>query len=461
VAQILDGAALAADLRADLRSDVDQLIDANRQPGLATVLMGDDASAETYVEKKQQDCAELGIRGVHVDVDSDASATELYDTIEELNADPEIHGILIQDAVPDHVDWLDAIRRIDPVKDVDGLHPENVGRLVSGDPRYKPCTPHGIQKLLASEDIDPEGKDVVIVNRSNIVGKPLANLLVQKSTEGNATVTVCHSRTTDLVAKTRRADILVSAIGVPGFVDESMVTEETTVIDVGITHEETESGRKAVGDVDFENVEPVVEYITPVPGGVGPMTRVMLLYNTVKATRIQENAPMTSDLQIRRYRPDDRTRVRSIQDSALRDANAYLGEDAPDATFDAVEEEYLTNEGEFLVGTIDEEPVAIGAFRPPTGIVADRLDGIGEGVAELKHMHVDPGYQRQGYGQQMLDELQQRAQNRGYEELALGTTDRQTSAQRFYEANEFREVYRERITAFGETFELLCYRKSL
>jgi len=170
---------------------------------------------------------------------------------------------------------------------------------------------------------------------------------------------------------------------------------------------------------------------------------------------------MTSDLQIRRYRPDDRTRVRSIQDSALRDANAYLGEDAPDATFDAVEEEYLTNEGEFLVGTIDEEPVAIGAFRPPTGIVADRLDGIGEGVAELKHMHVDPGYQRQGYGQQMLDELQQRAQNRGYEELALGTTDRQTSAQRFYEANEFREVYRERITAFGETFELLCYRKSL
>ena len=166
-----------------------------------------------------------------------------------------------------------------------------LGRLVAGDPRYKPCTPHGIQKLLASEDIDTEGNDVVIVNRSNIVGKPLVNLLVQKSTEGNATVTVCHSRTTDLAAKTRRADILVSAIGVPGFIDKSMVTEETTVIDVGITHEETESGRKAVGDIDFESVEPVAEYITPVPGGVGPMTRAMLLYNTVEAARVQENAP--------------------------------------------------------------------------------------------------------------------------------------------------------------------------
>lgn len=273
MAQILDGAALAADLRADLRTEIDQFTDANRRSGLATVLMGDDESAETYVEKKQQDCEELGIPGVHVDVDSDAPATELYKTIGELNTDPEIHGILIQDAVPDHVDWLDAIRRIGPMKDVDGLHPENVGRLVAGDLRYKPCTPHGIQKLLASEGIDLEGKDVVIVNRSNIVGKPLANLLVQKSTDGNATVTVCHSQTTDLAAKTRRADILVSAIGIPEFIDESMVAEGTTVIDVGITHEETGSGRKAVGDVDFENVEPVVEYITPVPGGVGPMTR--------------------------------------------------------------------------------------------------------------------------------------------------------------------------------------------
>jgi methylenetetrahydrofolate dehydrogenase (NADP+)/methenyltetrahydrofolate cyclohydrolase len=233
---------------------------------------------------KQEDCAEVGIDALDVELDSAAPAEELFDTVDELNADPDVNGILVQMPVPDHVDDRDVIRAIDPGKDVDGFHPENVGRLVAGDPVFKPCTPHGVLKLLASADVETDGADVTVVGRSNIVGKPLANLLIQKADYGNATVTVCHSHTDDLAAKTRRADVVVAAAGVPELVDGSMLSPDTVVIDVGVNRVERDGESTLVGDVDFESAKEVVRAITPVPGGVGPMTRAMLLYNTVKAT---------------------------------------------------------------------------------------------------------------------------------------------------------------------------------
>jgi len=296
MATTLDGEALAARLREDLRATIDRLAEAGVRPGLATVHAGDDPAAESYVRMKQRDCEEVGIAGTHVDVDPDAPASELHDTVAELNADPSVHGILIQDDVPEYVDWLGAIRRIDPEKDVDGLHPDNVGRLVAGAPRFVPCTPLGIQRLLAEYDIDIAGSDVVVLNRSMIVGKPLAALLgggagggEDADGDGDATVTVCHSRTADLAAKTRSADVVVAAVDSPRFLDGSMVTAGTTVVDVGIGREpaENERGYRLVGDVDAASVEPTADYFAPVPGGVGPMTRAMLLRNTVAAARRQ------------------------------------------------------------------------------------------------------------------------------------------------------------------------------
>jgi len=235
---------------------------------------------------KQQDCEEVGIEAIDIEIDPDAPAEELYDTIDDLNADEDVNGILVQMPVPDHVDQREVLRRINPAKDVDGFHPENVGRLVAGNPRFKPCTPHGIQKLLASVDVDTEGKDAVVVGRSDIVGKPMANLFIQKAPGGNATTTVCHSRTDDLAEKTRQADIVVAAAGVTQFIDGSMLSDGVVVIDVGINRvdADNEKGYELVGDVDFESAKEKASAITPVPGGVGPMTRAMLLYNTVKAT---------------------------------------------------------------------------------------------------------------------------------------------------------------------------------
>jgi methylenetetrahydrofolate dehydrogenase (NADP+)/methenyltetrahydrofolate cyclohydrolase len=244
---------------------------------------------------KQDDCEEVGIDARDVELDPEAPAEELYDTIDDLNADEEVNGILVQMPVPDHVDDREVLRRIDPEKDVDGFHPENVGRLVAGHARYKPCTPHGIQKLLEHAGVDTGGKDAVVVGRSDIVGKPMANLLLQKASGGNATVTVCHSRTDDLAAKTREADILVAAAGVPEMIDGEMIQEGTTVIDVGVNRvdADTEKGYELVGDVDFESAKEQAGAITPVPGGVGPMTRAMLLYNTVKATGRQADVDVT------------------------------------------------------------------------------------------------------------------------------------------------------------------------
>ncbi|PSP61816.1 bifunctional 5,10-methylene-tetrahydrofolate dehydrogenase/5,10-methylene-tetrahydrofolate cyclohydrolase [Halobacteriales archaeon QH_8_64_26] len=289
--EIIDGNAVAESVRNDLSACVDSLGDAGVVPGLATVLVGEDPASETYVSMKQRDCEEMGLNGVHVELEAEASPQELYDTIEDLNADPEVHGYLVQDPVPDHIDYREVLRRIDPAKDVDGFHPENVGRLVAGNPRFKPCTPHGVQKLLAASEIDPEGKDVTIVGRSSIVGKPLANLLLQKAEGGNATVTVCHSRTEDIDEKTRGADIVIAAVGAPEFVDGSMLSEGTVVIDVGVNRVEadTEKGYELVGDVAYEGAAEKASAITPVPGGVGPMTRAMLLYNTVRAASQQED----------------------------------------------------------------------------------------------------------------------------------------------------------------------------
>jgi len=289
--EIIDGNAVAQSIRDDLVASIDRLADAGERPSLATVLMSEDPASETYVSMKQDDCEEVGIEAIDIDIDPDADAAELYDTIEELNADDDVNGILVQMPVPDHVEDRSVLRAIDPMKDVDGFHPENVGRLVAGDARYKPCTPHGIQKLIESVGVDTEGKDAVVVGRSDIVGKPMANLFIQKAPGGNATTTVCHSRTENLAERTRNADILVAAAGVPEMIDGDMIGEGATVIDVGINRvdADTEKGYELVGDVEYESAKEVAGAITPVPGGVGPMTRAMLLYNTVKATGLQHD----------------------------------------------------------------------------------------------------------------------------------------------------------------------------
>jgi len=283
----IDGNAVAAEIRAGVADCVDTLQAEGVEPALATVLMSDDPASETYVSMKQNDCEEVGMQGIHVDVDNDAPAEELYDTIEELNADDEVHGVLVQMPVVDQVDTRRVLRSVDPAKDVDGFHPENVGRLVAGNPRFKPCTPHGIQRLLAAADVDPEGKEAVVVGRSDIVGKPMANLLFGRGEGGNATTTVCHSRTEDLASHTRRADIVVAAAGIPEFITADMVSDGATVIDVGINRVERDGESTLVGDVAYDEVAERAGAITPVPGGVGPMTRAMLLYNTVKAASEQ------------------------------------------------------------------------------------------------------------------------------------------------------------------------------
>jgi len=289
--EVIDGNAVAAEIREDLSDAISTLEQAGTVPGLATVLMSDDPASETYVSMKQRDCEEVGINGIHVELDNDAPADELYETIAGLNADDEVHGILVQSPLVEQVNEREAFRAVAPEKDVDCFHPENVGRMVAGPShaRFKPCTPHGILKLLDHYDVETEGAEAVVVGRSNIVGKPMANLLAQNDATGNATVTVCHSRTEDLEAHTKNADIVVAAVGVPEFIDGTMLKEGATVIDVGINRvdAETEKGYKLVGDVEFASAREVADTITPVPGGVGPMTRAMLLWNTVKAASEQ------------------------------------------------------------------------------------------------------------------------------------------------------------------------------
>lgn len=279
-AQILDGKSLAKQIRTELAEQVAEFQSEKQvTPTLAAVLVGDDPASDVYVRNKRRDCAEVGIESVLHRLASNTSQADLLALIAKLNADPQVHGILVQLPLPKQIDAEQVLEAIVPGKDVDAFHPENVGRLVQGRPVFLPCTPHGVVELLKRNEIPTSGKHVVVVGRSDIVGKPLSIMLAQKGAD--ATVTICHSRTTDLPAVTRLADILVVAIGRPNFITADMVRPEAVVVDVGINR--TDAG--LVGDVDFDAVSQVAGHITPVPGGVGPLTRVMLLINTLNAAR--------------------------------------------------------------------------------------------------------------------------------------------------------------------------------
>jgi methylenetetrahydrofolate dehydrogenase (NADP+)/methenyltetrahydrofolate cyclohydrolase len=286
VAELIDGAAVAATLRAELAGRVGALAARGVTPGLAVVLVGDDPASQSYVRGKTRACAELGLVSETLALDPAITQASLASLIADLNADERFHGILVQLPLPGHLDEQAITAAVLPHKDVDGLHPFNLGRLLRGDGRLLPSTPAGVQQLLLRSGHDPGGKHVVICGRSNLVGKPLAAILVQKAEGANATVTICHTGTRDLAAVTRSADILVVATGIPRMVTAPMVHPGAVVVDVGINRVSDASrrgGYRLVGDVDFDDVRTVAGAITPVPGGVGPMTVVMLLANTVLA----------------------------------------------------------------------------------------------------------------------------------------------------------------------------------
>jgi len=289
-AKVISGAKVSEQIRAELKEAVADLVSAGIQPGLAVVLVGEDPASEVYVRNKRRVCGELGITSQDFDLPADTSEDRLLEIIDQLNNDPAVNGILVQMPLPKHISEERVLEAIDPNKDVDGFHPINVGRLLNGEECFVSCTPAGCQQLLLRSNYDPAGKHVVIVGRSNIVGKPLAALLMQKAQGANATVTVCHSRTKRLSAITREADILIAAIGIPKFIKARMVREGAIVIDVGVNRVEDATrkrGYRLVGDVDFERVKLKARAITPVPGGVGPMTIAMLMRNTVIAARRQ------------------------------------------------------------------------------------------------------------------------------------------------------------------------------
>lgn len=285
MAQILDGQAVALHVRAEVKDEVEALVRAGRRaPHLAVVLVGDNPASASYVRGKHKAATEVGIAGDTLTYDASITEAELLEVVARLNADDGVDGILVQLPLPPHIDEHKVIDAIRPDKDVDGFHPVNVGRVVIGRPAFAPATPAGIVELLRRAGIETRGRHVVVVGRSNIVGKPVANLLIQKGTD--ATVTVCHSRTRDLGAVTRQADILIAAIGQARFITADMVAEGAVVIDVGVNRVDDptrERGYRLVGDVDFEAVREKASWITPVPGGVGPMTIAMLLKNTLQA----------------------------------------------------------------------------------------------------------------------------------------------------------------------------------
>ena len=285
-AKILDGAALAKAIRAEVAAAVTKAAGSTR-PGLAAVLVGEDPASAVYVRSKGKACEEAGMHSETIRLPTETTEAELLAVVDRLNADPNIHGILVQLPLPKQIDSEKVLRRVDPAKDVDGFHPVNVGKLVTGDrSAFRPATPYGVQQMLIRSGIETKGAHAVIVGRSNIVGKPMANLLIQQGPGGDATVTVCHSRTRDLPAVTRSADILIAAIGKPEFVTADMVRPGAVVIDVGINRVDDSSqpkGYRLVGDVAFGPVSELASWITPVPGGVGPMTIAMLLQNTLQA----------------------------------------------------------------------------------------------------------------------------------------------------------------------------------
>ncbi len=290
--EIIDGRAIAAQVRREVASEVAQLVETGTSPGLTAILVGDDPASKIYVETKRKACVEVGMFSDVVRFPESVAEEDLLESIGSLNGDARVNGILVQRPLPQHISEEKVLEAVAPHKDVDGFHPQNLGRLLAGNPSFVPATPLGIQELLLRSGHRPEGEDVVIVGRSSLVGRPLAALLMRKAEGANATVTICHSRTKDLQEHTRRATILVVAAGSPALVGGQMVRRGAVVIDVGINRVEDTSrpkGYRIVGDVAFEEVSRVAGAITPVPGGVGPMTVAMLLKNTAAAARLQSN----------------------------------------------------------------------------------------------------------------------------------------------------------------------------
>ncbi len=279
-AKLIDGKLISAAVRKQVTEDTSAFTaETGVTPHLAAVLVGDDPASQVYVRNKERACRKCGLKSTLYRLSDKTTQQQLMDLVAELNADESVHGILVQLPLPDHLDSTPVLDSIRPDKDVDGFHPENVGLMLQGRPRFLPCTPHGVMKMLAHENIDTTGKHAVVIGRSDIVGKPMAGLLVQKGSD--ATVTICHSRTTDIAAVIRQADIVVAAVGIPEFVTGDMIKPDAVVIDVGINR----VNDRLVGDVEFSAAAEKASAITPVPGGVGPMTIAMLLGNTLKAAK--------------------------------------------------------------------------------------------------------------------------------------------------------------------------------
>lgn len=287
-AKLIKGTEISKQIREEIAREIEELKKEHGvTPGLATILVGEDPGSKVYVGQKEKACNKLGIYSERTDLPADTSEADLVELVKKLNDNPKIHGILVQLPLPKHIDAERVIYAIDPDKDVDCFNPVNVGKLMIGTGRFLPCTPHGIMELLKRSDITTEGKHVVVVGRSNIVGKPIANIMMQPPSGGNATVTLCHTGTKDLAAFTKMADILIVAVGRPKTITADMVKEGVVVIDVGVNRiGKTPEGKAIlVGDVDFDAVQEKASAITPVPGGVGPMTITMLMRNTVEAAK--------------------------------------------------------------------------------------------------------------------------------------------------------------------------------
>ena len=290
-AKLIDGKAIAAQIRDEVQEEVEQIKTKEKTPELAVILVGDDPASHVYVRQKGKACEKAGIYSITKLLPATVSQQELLDYVNQYNNDPKFNGLLVQLPLPDHIDSQKIIDSVAVEKDVDCFHPYNVGRLTIGKPVFKPATPAGIVELLKRSDISTTGKHVVVIGRSNIVGKPLANLLVQKNPDANAVVTVVHSAAGDISYFTRQADILVAAIGKPEFVRGNMIKKDAVVVDVGVNRvdADNEKGYRLAGDVVFEEASEIASYITPVPGGVGPMTIAMLLKNTLTAFHLQNN----------------------------------------------------------------------------------------------------------------------------------------------------------------------------
>ncbi len=287
-ARIIDGKQIAADIREELKSEVSALKEKGIVPGLGVILVGEDPASKSYVSAKEKACGDIGIFSDDNRLPAETTQEELLELVGKMNRDPKINGILVQLPLPKHIDESAVLLAIDPDKDVDGFHPMNVGKMMVGEKAFLPCTPHGVVQLLKRSGVETSGAHVVVIGRSNIVGKPVANMLLQKKEGANATVTLCHTGTKNLAHFTKQADIIIAASGWPNTVTADMVKEGAVVIDVGVNRiEDTtrERGFRLVGDVDFEGIKEKASLITPVPGGVGPMTITMLLFNTVESAK--------------------------------------------------------------------------------------------------------------------------------------------------------------------------------